>query len=181
MATLTKTESSNNKKEESTTNRTFRLENSSSHLLEQEALDRNISANSVVNELIQKDLMRDRGFRAVRMIHAPALTLNLLTKDLPDDVVTEAAEKAANDALLRDVTIEVGQSMSAESILKTIKLLYDCSETEYDGRGKIIAAHYAGQKWSLFLGTLWKALFASVGCNAKFSADDNAVIFEFEK
>jgi len=181
MSTLTKSENHHQKEEVATTNRTFRLESSASHLLEQEALDRNISANSVINELIQKDLMRERGFRAVRMIHVPALAIGLLTRDIPEELVIEAAQKAASDALLKDVQVEVGGSMSSESVLKIIKLLYDCSESEYDGKGKVIVAHYAGRKWSLFLGTLWKSLFASSGKNANFSVDDNAVIFEFEK
>ena len=167
-------------KAEETRNKTFRLKLAASNLLDQEAGDRGLSDNVIINELILKDLRRERGLRSLKPIQADSLTIRLLAEEVSEEKIVEIGEKTANDVLLRDVPFEVTGSMSSESIVQTMKLYYDCSESKYSGRRILIVAHYAGSKWSLLVGTFWKTLLASVGSDVKFSIDDNAVVFEFE-
>ena len=90
MIPLTKIE---HHKAEETTNKTFRLEFPATHLLEQEMEDRNLSANAIVNELILKDLRRDRGLRASKPVCAASLIIRLLAEEISEEKVIEIGEK----------------------------------------------------------------------------------------
>ena len=160
-------------------NKTFRLNAEASHLLEQEARDRNISVNAVVNRLILNNLKRDRALCAVKRIHVPSQSVRLVTEGLSGEKMAEIGKELANDVVLRNLPIGVAGTMSGESVLETMKLLYEVHESGPDGRKLVFLVHYAGSKWSLLCGSFWKALFASAGTSVEFSTDDNAVAFKF--
>jgi hypothetical protein len=160
-------------------NKTFRLDIEASRLLAQEAKDRNASANAIINRLILKSLKRERALSALKTIHVPSLTMRLVTESLPDERMAEIGREMAEDVLLKDIPFEVSGCMSTQSVLDTMKLLYEVHESELDGRKVVFLVHYSGAKWSLLCGSFWKALFASVGTKVDFSTDDNAVVFKF--
>jgi len=93
--------------------------------------------------------------------------------------MSEIGKELANDIVLRDLPVTVSGTLTAESVLETMKLLYEVHESEFNGRKLIFVVHYAGSKWSLLCASFWKALFASAGTNVDFSIDDNAVAFKF--
>ena len=110
-------------------NKTFRLNIEAYHLLEQEARDRNLSANAVINNLILNNLKRDRALCAVKRIHVPSQSIRLVTEGLSDERMSEIGRELANDMVLRDLPIGVSGTMSAESVLETMKLLYEFHES----------------------------------------------------
>ncbi len=103
--------------------------------------------------------------------------MRAITEELSDEKMAEIGKEMANDVLLKDLPIRVSGTMSPESILETIRLLYEVHESENDGRRIVFLVHYSGSKWSMLCGSFWKAIFASVGKNVDFSTDDNAVVF----
>ncbi|MGA2874693.1 MAG: hypothetical protein ABSE82_04045 [Nitrososphaerales archaeon] len=161
-------------------NKTFRLSNEASRLLEQEANDRNESANAIINRLIMKNLKTERAMNAVKVIHAFSQTIRALSEEVSNERMAEMGKELANDVVLRDLPIRVSGTMSAESILDTIKSIYEVHESEHDGRKMVFIVHYAGSKWSSLCGSFWKAMFESVGTKVELAIDDNAVVFKFE-
>ena len=160
--------------------RSFRIENSNIELLEREARARDVSPNAIVNELIEKDLRRARGLRGVKNMVITAYTLRLLTERIPPEAIIEIAEKNAKDHLIRNIPRQQWGSMSAKSILETIKLDWECDETEIDGKKVIIVQLFCGRNFSFFFGETFKHTFASVGVNVKYTYDDDATVFEFD-
>ena len=102
---------------------------------------------------------------ALKVVNIPSVTLRLATEELSDEKMAEIGKKAAGDVLLRDLPLEVSGTMTTESVLETMKLLYEVHESEFDGKKVVFLAHYSGAKWSVFAGTFWKAIFASAGEN----------------
>ena len=105
--------------------------------------------------------------------------MRCLTEKLSDADMIEIGEKLGNDYLIKDISVEATGTLSVEGIIETMKVLYESSESDHNGIRDIIIAHYAGAKFSLLLGTMWKRIIASAGGDVKFLTDDNAVIFEF--
>jgi hypothetical protein len=163
-----------------TTNKTFRLDKSAARLLEQESKERDLSANAIVNELILKNLRREREFRSMRTFPVSVQTLRILTEELSDEKVVEIGKRLVNDELLKEFYFRIIGNMTPENILQAMKRNYETTEAEHGGKKVLILALYAGRKWSLLTGILWQTILASAGMEVKFSADENAVIFEYD-
>lgn len=163
---------------EHTTNRTFRLLRSAALLLDKESREEGKSVNAIINQLIMKDLRADRADRQLNPVLLPSICVRELIENIPDEKIVEVANDCAKDALMRYVLLEVDGVASAKSVFDTMRLYNDVTVTENDGKKIAILAHYAGVKYSLFSGTMYKTLFAQVGAKVEFSTDDNAVVFE---
>ena len=168
-----------------TRNKTFRLDELTCEILEREAIDRNVSVNEMINELILKEFGQGTIFKSRKIIRVNLLTLQLITGALPDEKIIEIGEKIASDALLKDLPLEIAGDASFEAIQKTMKFLaghwaFEYSEVEHAGKKVIILAHYVERSYSLLLGTYWKTLLLSTGAKVDFSADNDAVLFRFE-
>ena len=163
-----------------TENRTFRLPKEAYHLLELESRDRGISENTIVLELIMKDLRARRAHRQLKPIHFPAITVRALLENLPDDKLIEVASNAAEDVLVQNIPIEIGGDLSARSIVEMMKSCNDVAQTQHREKQILIISHYAGRKFSLFAGTMYKGLFSKAGANVEFTFDDAAVVFDLD-
>lgn len=164
--------------DEHTINRTIRLSKQAAALLEKESRDRATSENTVVNDLIMRNLRAERGTRQLKMVHLNSMVVKELLESLSDEKIIEIGKNEANDVLERNVLLEVDGIVSPKSVLDVMKLYHDVSESEYNGKKIVIMAHYAGKKYSLLAGTMYKTLFALAGATVEFSIDDNAIIFD---
>ena len=154
-------------------------------ILEQDAKGRNVSANEVINDLILHELSQGTILKSRKMVRINLLTLKLLTEALTDEKIVEIGEEMANDALQKDLPFEVAGELSLAAVQKTMRFLsghwpFEYSEVEHEGKKVIILAHYVGRRYSLLLGTYWKARLQSVGAKVDYSFDNDAVIFRFE-
>lgn len=161
-----------------TTNRTFRLLKSAADVLEQVSRDRSLSENAIINELIMKNLRVETVERQLKPVSLPAMTFRALFEKLPAEKVIEVAKNDANDGLIRNVFIEADGVLSPKSILRAMKTHHDVSETHYDGKMKVVLAHYAGRNYSLLVGTMYQTLFALAGLKVEFSIDEDGVLFD---
>ncbi len=132
-----------------TRNKTFRLDELTCEILEREAIDRNVSVNEMINELILKEFSQGTIFKSRKIIRVNLLTLQLITEALPDEKIIEIGEKIASDALLKDLPLEIAGDASLKAIQKTMKFLaghwdFEYSEVEHAGKKVIILAHYVG-------------------------------------
>lgn len=167
-------------KNEHTINRTIRLSRQAATLLEKESKDRATSENTVVNDLIMRNLRAERGTRQLKMVHLNSMIVRELLESLSDEKIIEIGKNEANDVLERDVLLEIDGIVSPKSVLDAMKLYHDVSEAEYNGKKIVIVAHYAGKKYSLLAGIMYKTLFALTGAAVEFSIDDNAIIFDLD-
>ncbi|HMK84205.1 MAG TPA: hypothetical protein VK503_10850 [Candidatus Bathyarchaeia archaeon] len=167
-------------KSPATTNRTFRLDAEAARLLEKESKERDISINAIVNELIVRDLRRDRDFRGVRIFPTSIQVLRLLTEEPSDDKILEIANKLLNDSVHLELYRRMIGDFTLENVLAAMKRNYEFVETRHDHKRIIILALYAGRKWSLLNGAIWQGLFKLAGLEVEYSVDENSVKFEFE-
>ena len=163
-------------KNDSVIHRTFRFEREAMEILEQESKERRQSENSIVNQLILKNLKAERIHRRLREVHLHAMTARALLEETSDEKIIEVATSDANDPVLKNIFVEVGGIFSADSILDKMKLFYDVSWTEHDGRKIVIVAHFGGRKYSLLIGTMFENLFKLTGKEVDLAIDENAVV-----
>ena len=161
-------------------NRTFRLDIPAIRLLEQEAKEKGLSTNTIVNRLILRNLRRERELRTSRTFSVTAQTLRLLTEELSDEKIIEIGKKLAKDDIRQSFYKEVFGEMTPDAIIDAMKRNHDSSESEHGKRKILILALYAGRKWALLEGIVYQTLLASAGLETKFSVDENSVIFEYE-
>jgi len=160
-----------------TVTKTFRLEKSAIDLLEQEAIDRGISTNSVLNDIILNNLKRERKLRPVKTAIVNTHMIRRLADSLAEDALVKIAEGNSNNALIRRIASDEGGTLTVQSVLETMKLIEDVSISSEGQKKFVILGHFAGEKWSVVQATFWKSLFRAAGANVDYSCDENAVIF----
>ena len=173
-------------KNEPSTSKTFRLHKSKIDILEREATERNVSPNEIVTELIGQELGKEHALRGLKTMRVSSLMLKQITEVIPEEKVIEIGQNLANDALERNLPVEITGQLSMPSVLETMKYFsgahsYEYSETEHEGSKVIVLAHYVGKKYSVLIATFWKTLLTSIGVNITCSVDDNAVVLKFGK
>ena len=125
---------------EKTFSRAFRLNQVALDALHQEAKNRNMTVNTIVNELVEKHITVDRTMKKYHPMIVPSSVLRLFTEALSEDKIIEMAEESANDVLLKDFPAEITGDESAAGILQTLKAFslatgeYEYSEEEYGGK-----------------------------------------------
>ena len=177
--------SSHEGRSEETVNRAFRLNKDAFDALHQEARKRNVTANTIVNELVMKYITVDRILKKYHPMIVSSSVLRLFSEELPQDRIIEMAEKAADDILLGDFPVEITGDDSAAGVFRALKTFslatgeYEYSEEEYDGKRTVILVHNVGKNWSLFIATYWKNLLNRKGVEVKISTTEDAIMLQF--
>jgi hypothetical protein len=171
---------------EKSLNRAFRLKESELQALQEEARQRNVNVNTIINELVAKHVHLDRLIKRSHPVTLTAFQLRLLAEAIPQDKIIELAKETADDVVLphHHFALEVTGDRSPRGILQALKILctytgmYEYSEEDYDGKKTVILVHDFGKNWSLYLSTLWKILLSRAGAEMKTFVSEKAVVFE---
>ncbi len=170
-----------------TLNRAFRLNKDALDALHEEARKRNVTVNTIVNELVMKYVMLDRIIKKYHPVILPSSTFELFCEALSEDEIIEIAEEASNDALVGNIPVAVTGDDSATGVLQALKLFslvtgqYEYSEEEYGGKKVVILSHDVNKKWSLFTATYWKNLLNHKGVEVKISTTEKAAVLQFRQ
>jgi hypothetical protein len=162
----------------------FRMDVGMLKLLQQEADLKQISLNTLANQIFKEYIewyvsAPKSGYVTVRK----SLIVRMLN-DMTEEQILDYAKTTAADS--RDINLLLTGEYTLESVLQVIEHKVRISGFKYrrelkgDSQNYIIQ-HDLGRKWSLYLGTLFKAEFAEVGRkDAQIEILDKILVFRIK-
>ena len=169
---------------EKTVTRSFRINESAFLALEEEAKKRNISLNTLVNQLFLSYANFDRYFQRFGMIKMSKFQFRKILKALPDNEIVELAREVAQNSSRTIILARYG-TLSLTTILDYLNTLADYayfverSEVLSPGERRVITLmHSYGEKGSIFVNAYVKILFELINMEPKLSSTENSVTIE---
>jgi hypothetical protein len=166
---------------EKTVTRSFRISESAFSALEEEARKRNISLNTLVNQLFLSFAHFDRYFQKFGMLKISKVAYRRTLKALPDDEMVEAAKEVAQNSA-RVILLTRYGTLSLAGVLEYLKSLadyaywFEYSEVLSSERKRVITlTHSLGEKFSLFMVAYSKSLFEQVAMNPKLTSTEDSI------
>ena len=169
---------------EKTVTRSFRINESAFLALEEEAKKRNISLNTLVNQLFLSYANFDRYFQRLGMLKMSKVTFRKILKAAPDNEIIELASEVAQNSSRIIILARYG-TLSLTSVLDYLNNLADYayfverSEVVSPGGKRVITLiHSYGEKGSVFVNAYAKALFDLINVEPKLNSTENSVTID---
>jgi hypothetical protein len=167
-------------KRERTVSRSFRISESASRVLQDEAENRGISANTLLNQLLLTFSEYDRFLNEFHMVKLSSATFHHILEAGPDDVIVQAGRSAGSSIPQSFVLAKFGE-LTERNVLEYLKLVgryssvFEFNFIDRPGSRTLTLVHELGHKWSLFLGEYAKAALETAGTKARISYGDDSV------
>ena len=169
---------------EKTVTRSFRINENAFLALEEEAKKRNISLNTLVNQLFMSYANFDRYFQRLGMIKMSKATFRKILNAAPANEIVEVAREVAQN-ISRTIILARYGTLSLTSVLEYLNNFADYayfverSEVVSPGGKRVITLiHSYGEKGSIFVKAYAKALFEQINTEPKLSSTENSVTIE---
>ena len=166
---------------EKTVTRSFRISESAFLALEEEAKRRNISLNTLVNQLFLSFANFDRYFQKFGMLKISKVSYRKTLKAVPDQEVVDLAREVARNSGKVVILASYGM-MSLKGVLDWLQDLanqahwFQYNEVHsLEGKRVITLTHELGVKFSTFMVSYTKELFVQIGMNPKLSSTEDSV------
>jgi len=166
---------------EKTVTRSFRINESAFSAIEEEAKKRNISVNSLVNQLFLSFANFDRYFQKFGMTKISKVSYRKTLRSVPDAEVTELAREVAQNSGKVVILARYG-TMSLNGLQDWLKDLSDYANwfqyNEVDspeGKRVITLTHDLGTKFSTFMVAYAKELFGQIAMVPKLSSTEDSI------
>jgi len=166
---------------EKTVTRSFRIYESAFSALEEEARKRNVSLNTLVNQLFLSFANFDRYFQKFGMLKISKVAYRRTLKALPDQEIVEAATEVAQNSA-RVVLLTRYGTLSLAGVLEYLKSLadyaywFEYNEVVSSERKRVVTlTHSLGEKFSLFMTAYSKSLFEQINMNPKLTSTEDSV------
>ena len=164
-----------------TVTRSFRISESAFLALEEEAKKRNISLNTLVNQLFLSFANFDRYFQKFGMAKISKVSYRKTLKAVPDQEVVELAREVAQNSGKVIILARYG-TMSLKGVLDWLQDLSDYAHWfQYnevhspEGKRVITLTHDLGPKFSTFMVAYTKELLGQIAMVPKLSATEDSV------
>lgn len=145
-----------------TTTVTFRLDANTVKKLQTEAKEKDISLNTLVNQIMKRYLEWDRFEAKVGMVLVAKPVIAELFAKLTKDQVIDLASQIGKSAV-RDIALFMKGRLSINSFLSWLEArMRNCSQFNYqqeNGIKKYIFKHDLGENWSLYHKTIADLIF----------------------
>lgn len=154
--------------------------------LEEEARKRNISLNTLVNQLFLSFANFDRYFQKFGMTKISKVSYRKTLKVIPDAEVVELAREVAQNSGKVVILARYG-AVSLKGVLDWLKDLADYAHWfEYheahspEGKRVITLTHDMGVKFSTFMVTYTKELFGLISMNPKLTSTEDSITISLQ-
>ncbi|MDG7012041.1 MAG: hypothetical protein JRN11_06300 [Nitrososphaerota archaeon] len=164
--------------------RSFRLDESVLQRLEEEAKRRNVSTNTLMNQIVSGFVNFDRYFEKLGLMKIAHPTFSHLLQSASEEEVIDAGRNAGRDVPKAIISAKQG-SMTLYTAIDFLRMmgdyanLYKYSEIGEGGVRTLTLMHELGPKGSLFLIHYAGGVLEQVGIRAKYSSTDHSVTIEF--
>lgn len=162
--------------------KSFRVDESASIAVEEEAASQNVSSNTLVNQILKQFSEFDRFARRINTVKLSSSVFRDLLSEVDSEKVIEIAKSAGSSIPQAFATTKSGK-VDVESLVDHIRCLaayahlYEFSET-IDAHDRLLTlVHDFGLNWSIFLVHYVKAMFEQIGLSPKVDMSDRSVTF----
>ena len=169
---------------EKTVTRSFRINESAFLALEEEAKKRNVSLNTLVNQLFMSYTNFDRYFQRLGMLKMSKAAFRKILNAAPANEIVEAAQEIAQNASRTIILARYG-TLSLTGLLEFLNNFADYayfaerSEVVTPGEKRVLTfMHIYGEKGSIFIKAYVKSLFEQINVEPKLSSTENSVTIE---
>ena len=166
---------------EKTVTRSFRISENAFLALEEEARKRNISLNTLVNQLFLSFANFDRSFQKFGMLKISNVAYRRTLKAVPNEEIVEAAREVAQNSA-RVVLLTRYGTISLAGILEYLKSLadyaywFEYNEVLSPERKRVVTlTHSLGEKFSLFMVAYSKSLFDQIAMNPILTSTEDSI------
>ena len=168
---------------EGTVNVSLRISETAYRALQEDAKKRNISLNTIANQIFLAYAEWDRHLSRFEMLKISHPTFAHILKAATEEAIAEAGRVAGAD-VPPGVILSTKGELSVSSILDWMKRmgtysnLIDYSEITHAGKTSVTLSHDLGPRWSLFLTSYFDSVFKSADKQVKFTQHPGSVTFE---
>ena len=166
---------------EKTVTRSFRINEDAFLALEEEARKRNVSLNTLVNQLFLSFAHFDRSFQKFGMLKISKVAYRRTLAAVPDREIVETAREVAENSA-RVVILSRYGTLTLAGVLEYLKSLadyaywFEYNEVTSPERKRVVTlTHTLGQKFSLFMAAYSKSLFEQITMNPKLTSTEDSI------
>ena len=162
--------------------KSFRIDESASIAVEEEAASQNVSSNTLMNQILKQFSEFDRFARRINTVKLSSSVFRDLLSEVDSEKVIEIAKSAGSSIPQAFATTKSGK-VDVESLVDHIRSLaayaHLCEFSETIGtRSRLLTlVHDFGLNWSIFLVHYVNAMFEQVGVSPKVEMSDRSVTF----
>jgi hypothetical protein len=171
-------------KRKMTTTRSFRVDEVALEAIEKDAAARNISVNTLVNQLLLSYANFDRYFMQVSMIKIGSDAVGYMLDEVSDEVASEMGRRTATN-FVKSVILSKHGVLNIDTLLDYFRMMsdygkvYSFSESELDRRRSVTLIHKWRRKGSLYYTQYITSAFEMVGIQPKLSTTEGSVTAVF--
>jgi len=161
--------------------KSFRIDKSALDAVEKEAAAQQVSANTLVNQILTQFSEFDRYAKKISTVKPSGFIFRGLLDAADIDKIIELA-KTAGSSIPQAFVVAKSGKVDIDSLLDHLRSLalyahlYEYSEN-LDPRGEVVTMiHEFGLNWSIFLVHYITAMFEQVGVSPKLEMSDRSVI-----
>jgi hypothetical protein len=161
--------------------KSFRLDESALIAVGREAASLNVSANTLVNQILKQFSEFDRFARRINTVKLSSSIFRGMLSAVNTDSLIEVAKTAGSSIPQALVTAKNGR-VTVNSLLDHLRILaayanlYEYSEN-LEAQGQVVTLmHDFGLNWSIFLTHYITSMFEQVGVSPKLEMSDRSVI-----
>ena len=165
---------------EKTVTISFRVNESAFKALQAESKKRNISLNTLANQMFIEFAEYDRYLQKFRMVKLSTPTLKKIINAASDESIVEAGTLAGGSVPQGFMLAKSGE-ITKEGILEYLRLmgthanLFDYSEVVHGGVHSVTLSHDLEPKWSLFLASYVQSIVKTLGLAVKVTRMPDAI------
>lgn len=170
-------------KKEKTTTHSFRVSDSAFKALEEDSARRNVSVNTLLNQLLVAYTNWGRFLDRVGAIRTSKAAFGTLLNASSDEAIIEAARVSGPD-IPKSIILAKHGALSINTILDYVRsaTMYggfaEYSEVESQGKMTITLTHDLGRKGSIFMSSVIESVFGMINIHPKMSSSEHSVILE---
>jgi len=161
--------------------KSFRVDESALHAVEKEAAAQQVSANTLVNQILTQFSEFDRFAKRINTVKPSSFVFRGLLDAVDSDKIIELAKTAGSSIPQAFVTAKGGK-VDIDSLLDHLRALslyahlYEYSENLNPREQMATLVHDFGLNWSIFLVHYITAMFEQVSVSPKLEMSDRSVI-----
>ena len=146
---------------------TFRLDESIMEVLRSESEKREISVNTIVNQILRRYTEWDMYEPKVGMIPIARPLVSALFEHLDEKAIIDIAHKVGKNAV-RDIALFMKSTMDLQSFISWFEMRIKTSSIEFNhsrlanGRHTYVIKHDLGYNWSLYHKTILELIFNEI-------------------
>ena len=162
--------------------KSFRIDESASIAVEEEAMSQNVSSNTLVNQILKQFSEFDRFAKRINTVKLSSSVFRDLLSEVDSEKVIEIAKSAGSSIPQAFATTKSGK-VDVESLVDHIRCLAtyahlcEFSETIDTHDRLLTLVHDFGLNWSIFLVHYVNAMFEQIGVSPKVEMSDRSVTF----